>query len=208
MALREKEKTSPPSIRSSFLTPTRRGGIYLSITLFILYLIFGTSSTSSPSSYSSSISSSTTKLKNQVSRLTSSISDEDIYGPPIEKTKQRPLHPENSAFVPLVNWEKGVPETVVHGVSGGKLTITIFIPPPTVALIDILFLRLALNTTSELKISHPVRLVYVRQRDPLQWHPLHRFQYPLPVPSTNPYVLYWCIHGVRPCLVGRQRYDG
>lgn len=123
MALREKTPSSGwrsfsgrgTGTRDSFLTPNRRGAIYISLTLFFLWLVFGRGDDEiAPTKFTSS-------LRNQAVRLTGGVLDEEIYGPPIPKHKQRPLHPQNSAFVPLHSWKDGVPETTVHGLSGGEL---------------------------------------------------------------------------------------
>lgn len=121
MALREKTPSSgwrsfsSRGTRDSFLTPNRRGAIYISLTLFFLWLVFGRrgDELSTPTTLTSS-------LRNQAVRLTGGVLDEEIYGPPVPKRKQRPLHPQNSAFVPLHSWKDGVPETTVHGLSGGE----------------------------------------------------------------------------------------
>lgn len=124
MALREKTPSSgwrsfSGSGRStrdggSFLTPNRRGAIYITLTLFFVWLVFGHGADDSAPALTSS-------LRNQAVRLTGGVLDEEIYGPPIPKHKQRPLHPQNSAFVPLHSWKDGVPETTMHGLSGGEL---------------------------------------------------------------------------------------
>lgn len=122
MALREKQKYTGWLVFSgrlgqhAWLTPSRRGGIYIGIILFVLWLIFGNNPNASPSSSSGFGG----KLRSQALRLTNSITDADIYGPEPLPHKQRPLHPSMSAIAPLRSWENGVPETTVHGISGGK----------------------------------------------------------------------------------------
>jgi hypothetical protein len=126
MALREKKKHSGWLFFSgrpgqhACLTPSRRGGIYIGIILFVLWLVFG----NIPNASSSSRSGIGGKLRSQALRLTNSITDVDIYGPEPPPHKQRPLPPSKSAIAPLRSWENGVPETTVHGISGGKSFIT------------------------------------------------------------------------------------
>ena len=133
MVLREKtNKSSGWRILSSrpgqhsLLTPSRRGGIYVGIIVFLLWLVLG-SDTNTESSSSPGFGG---KIRNQALRLTNSIKDEDIYGPEPAPHKQRPLHPSNSAIAPLRSWENGVPESTVHGISGGKLFSPFSFAPP------------------------------------------------------------------------------
>jgi hypothetical protein len=122
MALREKKRHTGWRVfsgrpgQNTLLTPTRRGGIYIAIMVFMLWLVFGRNS----STASSSSSDFGGKLRNQALRLTNSITDEAIYGPEPAPRKHRPAHPSKSAIAPLRSWENGVPETTVHGISGGK----------------------------------------------------------------------------------------
>lgn len=122
MALREKKKHSGWRVFSgrpgldALLTASRRGGIYTAVIVFMLWLIFApnSSTVSSPSPGFGG------KLRNQALRLTNSITDEDIYGPEPAPRKHRPPPPSDSAIAPLRSWGNGVPETTVHGISGGK----------------------------------------------------------------------------------------
>lgn len=124
MALREKSKargwrvfagSSQRDQQEPILSPRRRGALYLTVVLLALWILFGRSSSGSGTS-SGTISNS---LRNQAMRLTSSVTDQDIYGPPVVPLKQRPLHPAKSSMAPLRSWTYGVPESTVHGISGG-----------------------------------------------------------------------------------------
>ncbi|KAF8315003.1 hypothetical protein DL93DRAFT_2057788 [Clavulina sp. PMI_390] len=121
MALREKQVPGSRVFAGGepFLNRSRRGAVYLAILFFCVWLFLGSSS-SSVSSTSTRI---TSKLKNQALRLTSPITDEEIYGPPVLPPQPRPLPPKDSAIAPLRSWEHGVPETTVHGISGGEYSV-------------------------------------------------------------------------------------
>jgi hypothetical protein len=96
------------------LTRVQRGFLYLAV-IGAAWLLFFRTRAGSNDSFSKTI-------REKAYLLTSSISDEDLYGPPIPPRRVKARVPLQSAIQPLRLWGREVPETRIIGIAGGGLT--------------------------------------------------------------------------------------
>ncbi|KAF9513775.1 hypothetical protein BS47DRAFT_1392986 [Hydnum rufescens UP504] len=94
------------------LTRVRRGFLYSFVIIGAAWLLFFRTRAGSNDSFSKTI-------REKAYLLTSSISDEDLYGPPIPPRRVKARIPLQSAIQPLRLWGREVPETRIIGIAGG-----------------------------------------------------------------------------------------
>ena len=115
-----REKTSakvsggPFSARlASVFTSSLRGKIYISILVVLVYWFFVRRTEEETDEFQS------TSLSDRAYRLTSSVTDEDVYGPPVEYSNTPFKIPETSAIQSLYIWGDDVPPTRKIAQAGG-----------------------------------------------------------------------------------------
>jgi len=90
---------------ASVFTSSVRGKIYISILLGFVFWLFIRGTEVEVDEFQSA------SLRDRAYRLTSSVTDEDVYGPPVEYSQAAFKIPDESAIQSLLVWGDDIPQT-------------------------------------------------------------------------------------------------